>query len=202
MQTPTPNTLTAFAGFARIATGTRPEVLARLRETPPSDDVLLRVFDDATGHRVDLDLRPDAADIAAGAQVCEESIEESPGASPPVCAPRGVGRPKLGVVAREVTLLPRHWEWLAQQRGGASVALRRLVDEARHATESAEIRRLAREAAYRVMSDMAGDLAGFEEATRALFADDRARFAALIDPWPHDLRSYLTQLAATAWNTA
>jgi hypothetical protein len=106
------------------------------------------------------------------------------------------------VVAREVTLLPRHWEWLAQQRGGASVALRRLVDEARHATESVQGRRLAREAAYRVMSEMAGDLAGFEEATRALFADERERFATLTEPWPEDVRNYVTQLAAAAWNAA
>lgn len=191
-------TLTAFADFHRIAHGPRAHVIAELRRTPPPDDVLVRVFDDATGQRVDLDLRPEAPD-APDAAAAGPDIADEP---PPACPPRGVGRPKLGVVAREVTLLPRHWEWLAQQRGGASVALRRLVDEARHATEAVEARRHAREAAYRVMSEMAGDLPGFEEASRALFADDRERFAALTEPWPQDVRSYLARLAASAWNTA
>jgi hypothetical protein len=177
-----------------VITGPGAEVVSRLRAAALPDDVLVRVFDDTTGQRVDLDLRPDAP------QVPEPS--PNPEAAPDTPSPRGVGRPRLGVVAREVTLLPRHWEWLAQQRGGASVALRRLVDEARHATESVEARRRAREAAYRVMSEMAGDLPGFEEATRALFADDRERFASLTEPWPEDVRSYLTQLAAAAWNAA
>ena len=92
-------------------------------------------------------------------------------------APRGPGRPKLGVVAREITLLPRHWEWLAQQTGGASVAIRKLVDEARRATATTAIASAsAQEAAYRFMSAMAGNLPHFEEAIRALFADDPRRF--------------------------
>ena len=98
--------------------------------------------------------------------------------------PRGRGRPKLGVVAREVTLLPRHWEWLNAQPGGASVALRKLVDEARRANGDRDRQRAARDAAYHFMSTMAGNLANFEEASRALFADDRRRFAGLIADWP------------------
>jgi hypothetical protein len=117
-------------------------------------------------------------------------------------APRGPGRPKLGVVAREVTLLPRHWEWLNRQRGGASVALRRLVDEARHADGGADRRRAAQEAAYRFMSAMAGNREHFEEATRALFAGDAARFTHLIATWPKDIRDHTQKLAAACQQIA
>jgi hypothetical protein len=105
-------------------------------------------------------------------------------------APRGPGRPKLGVVAREVTLLPRHWEWLNAQRGGASVALRKVVDEARRASGDRDRERAARDAAYRFMSAMAGDRRGFEEASRALFAGDRPRFEQHTVAWPEDIRTY------------
>lgn len=113
-------------------------------------------------------------------------------------AKSGPGRPKLGVVAREVTLLPRHWAWLASQPGGASVALRKLVDQARRDGQAQDERRLSQEASYRFMSAMAGSLAGFEEAARALFAADRPRFDALIAPWPADIQTHLQQLAQTA----
>ena len=109
--------------------------------------------------------------------------------------PRGRGRPKLGVVAREITLLPRHWEWLGTQPGGASVALRKLVEEARRANGDVDRARAAKEAAYRFMSTMAGNLAGFEEASRALFADDRRRFVGLIAGWPDDIRDHVVKLA-------
>ena len=109
--------------------------------------------------------------------------------------PRGRGRPKLGVVAREVTLLPRHWDWLAAQPGGASVALRKLVDEARRASGDKDRSAQARDAAYHFMSAMAGNLPQFEEASRALFADDRRRFTGLIADWPADIRDHIVKLA-------
>jgi hypothetical protein len=109
--------------------------------------------------------------------------------------PRGRGRPKLGVVAREVTLLPRHWEWLGAQPGGASVALRKLVEEARRASGDRDRSRAARDAAYHFMSVMAGNLPGFEEASRALFANDRRRFVELIAGWPGDVRDHIVKLA-------
>lgn len=111
----------------------------------------------------------------------------------------GPGRPKLGVVAREVTLLPRHWAWLASQPGGASVALRKLVEQARKDSQAQDERRLSQEASYRFMSAMAGSLDGFEEAARALFAADRPRFEALMAPWPADIQAHLLQLAQAAW---
>jgi uncharacterized protein len=109
--------------------------------------------------------------------------------------PRGRGRPKLGVVAREVTLLPRHWEWLNAQPGGASVALRKLVDDARRTSGDRDRERAARDAAYHFMSAMAGNLAHFEEASRALFADDRRRFVEQIASWPTDIREHAVNLA-------
>jgi uncharacterized protein len=184
--------LTAFAGFKRLTSGSRAAVIATLREMPVAQDVLLRVFDDATGERLDLDLRPEAE--AAAAAVATDA------AAGAATAPRAVGRPRLGVVAREVTLLPRHWEWLNRQPGGASVALRKLVDESRRANEGQDTVRVAREAAYRFMTEIAGDLAGFEEATRALFAGDKSRFETRVDAWPVDVKDHLAQLAAASWS--
>jgi hypothetical protein len=100
-----------------------------------------------------------------------------------------------------VTLLPRHWEWLAAQRGGASAALRRLIDAARHDDDGGDASRAAREAAYRFMSAMAGDFPGFEEASRALFADDRDRFAAHTATWPADIRDHAGKLARGTMRT-
>jgi hypothetical protein len=119
-------------------------------------------------------------------------------AAPP--GPRGPGRPRLGVVAREVTLLPRHWEWLARQSGGASVALRKLVDEARRTGEDRDRVRQGQEAAYRFMSAMAGNKANYEDAIRALFAGEAARFENLIAEWPADVRSHASKLAERAFD--
>lgn len=162
------------------------------------------VFDDATGRVVDLDLRGTKADIikrlsrpprrVAGRHVSDRT-------TPPQCGKeeasesRGRGRPKLGVVAREVTLLPRQWEWLAAQPGGASAVLRRLVDEAKRNGVPQQQRRAAQEAAYRFMLAIAGDLPGYEEATRALFADDRPKLERCIAHWPKDIRTHALELA-------
>jgi hypothetical protein len=139
----------------------------------------------------DLDLRGTERDIVARLPQ-PASNSEIPADDPSSAEPRGRGRPKLGVVAREVTLLPRHWEWLGAQPGGASVALRKLVEEARRAGGDRDRARAARDAAYHVM---AGNLPGFEEASRALFADDRRRFAELIAGWPGDIRDHVVNLA-------
>lgn len=186
---PLPERLSAFAGFERIASGPADAVIAQLRASSRPPDILVRVFDDATGTRLDLDLRPEAA--------ADPAVAPTPAPAP---AQRSVGRPRLGVVAREVTLLPRHWDWLNRQPGGASVALRRLVEEARHVHRERDALRAAREATYRCMTEMAGNLPGFEEAARALFAGDGTQFNLLIEPWPQDLRDYLQQLSASAWN--
>ena len=181
-------TLTAFGGFERIAHGSREDVFAQMRQHAGGAAIL--IFDDTSGALVDLDLREPTPDASASA-----SAEPAPES-----APRSVGRPKLGVVAREVTLLPRHWDWLSRQPGGASVALRRLVEEARRIHQGRDAVRESREAAYRFMTAMAGSLEGFEEAARALFAGDQPRFAALVAAWPTDVAAYLQRLAAGSWS--
>lgn len=185
--------LVAFAGFRQVAAGDRAQVVSALRKLPLTEDTLVRVFNDATGERIDLDLRPEAEAAPSPTAAAQAPATEASAARP-------VGRPKLGVVAREVTLLPRHWEWLGSQPGGASVTLRRLVDESRKANEGRVSVRASRENAYRFMSEMAGDLPGFEEASRALFAGDRPKFEHLVAPWPEDLRLQLAKLAATSWS--
>lgn len=178
----------AFTGHQRIASGTYPEVAETLAAQALSAGSFL-VFDDATGTQVDY---PWPAGYAPQ-QPAEADIDDEPPATP------SVGRPKLGVVAREVTLLPRHWQWLSQQRGGASAALRRLVDEARTAHASADQMRQAKEASYRFMSAIGGDLPGFEDASRALFAQDRAVFSNKIAHWPRDVQTYLSWLSRNAF---
>ncbi|RZL66233.1 MAG: DUF2239 family protein [Variovorax sp.] len=189
MSTPLPSssaaTFTAFVDFERIASGTRAEVVAELRRRADVSPVF--VFDDATGEALDLDLRSGSPEGAG-----DHGAEALPA--------RTVGRPKLGVVAREVTLLPRHWDWLNHQPGGASVALRKLVEEARRVHAGRDVVRASRESTYRFMSAMAGQLPGFEEASRALFAGERERFDALIAPWPQDVRVHLGTLSAAAWS--
>jgi hypothetical protein len=163
---------TAFANDLWIATGSRAHVVETLRALdamPRASDLL--IFDDSTGAQVDLDLR-------------DEPVREE--------ASRRPGRPKLGVVPREVTLLPRHWEWLGQQRGGASSVLRRLVEAAMKADGGEAA---GRDAAYRFLSAIAGDRENFEEAIRALYADDRARFEALTGGWSVAVRAHAIGLA-------
>jgi uncharacterized protein len=187
---------TAFMGLQRLAAGPLAEVALAVMDVsrrPAAPPII--IFDDATGHPVDLDLRGTERDILArlpqpAADAATDDDDDAAAA-----APRGRGRPKLGVVAREVTLLPRHWEWLGAQPGGASVALRKLIDEARRAHGDLDRTRAARDAAYHFMSVMAGDLAGFEEASRALFADDRRRFVDMVAGWPDDIRGHVVTLA-------
>ena len=185
---------TAFEGQRRLAAGALAEValaVKRAEQQRAAEPIV--IFSDATGRAIDLDLRGDAEAILARLPSPEPTSDTAEAATQ--TEPRGRGRPKLGVVAREVTLLPRHWEWLNAQPGGASVALRKLVDQARRANGDAERHRAARDAAYHFMSAIAGNLPGFEEAARALFADDRHSFTRLIAPWPADIRDHVVKLA-------
>ncbi|WP_448950961.1 DUF2239 family protein [Labrys neptuniae] len=182
--------LVAFAGRKCLAAGDATTVALAIRQVQDAGEASpVLVFEESTSRPVDLDLRGTPDDIRARYARIE----------PP---PRGPGRPKLGVVAREITLLPRHWDWLATQPGGASVALRRLVDEARHASEATDRLREAREAAYRFMSAIAGNEPHYEEAIRALFAGDNGKFAAMIADWPADIRQHTHKLADIAFTVA
>lgn len=175
---------TAFKGHTMIANGPLVEVLPELKKRFDADrSAMLLVFDDSNGRQVDFDLR------GTESQVLARTLPEQRS---------GPGRPRLGVVSREISLLPRHWEWLEQQPSGASAALRRLVEEARRREQGRQRVRLALDAAARFMLAMAGDLAGFEEATRALYAKDRARLEALTSKWPRDVRRHMLQLIGDA----
>ncbi len=182
-----------FAGHRRLAHGSLGQMATTLLECERAGETgPLLVFEDATGRQVDID--------RAGVVPVDE-----PGAVPPDSLPtvddaarRGPGRPRLGVVPREVTLLPHHWEWLNAQPGGASVTLRKLVEHARKAGAADERIRLAREAAYRFVHAVGGNLPDFEEVTRALFAGDLARMESLMSAWPDDVRRYTVQLATPA----
>src|SRR6478735_702054 len=187
----------AFEGDRCIESGDLREVARAARQAlgrHPQASIL--IFNGGTGAQVDVDFRGSVDDVLARIPHSEPPAADEVTS---VAAPRGPGRPKLGVVAREITLLPRHWDWLAQQKGGASVVIRRLVDEARRNGDDGNRIRLAQEAAYRFMSVMAGNRPHYEEAIRALFANDPARFGKLIAEWPADVRDHVARLAGLAF---
>jgi uncharacterized protein len=191
-------TYIAFEGDRCIASGgVRDVVSAAKAALDRCKDASIQIFDGLTGGTIEIDFRGSIDDVLAR---LPETVGRSAPAEDAVPTPRGPGRPKLGVVAREVTLLPRHWEWLAQQPGGASVALRRLVDEARRTSEDGDRIRQAQEGAYRFMSVAAGNNPHYEDAIRALFAGDAARFEKLIAEWPADLRKHASLFAAGAFH--
>jgi DNA invertase Pin-like site-specific DNA recombinase len=189
---PMPKTYTAFVGAARLAAGDLETVALAAHAAQDRQAEMPIVFEDASGNVVDLDLRGDAQDVAG-------RLRPVPDAPEP---PRGRGRPKLGVTAREVTLLPKHWAWLQEQPGGASAALRRLVEQAQQDNAQADERRRAQTAAYRVLYALAGHLKGYEEALRALYAGDPMRFEAQIEAWPPDVAGYVRALAASSFRPA
>ncbi|WP_079436072.1 DUF2239 family protein [Zoogloea sp. LCSB751] len=193
MSSSRPTTYTTFDGPQRIAGGSlQDNALAAKRALEADGSGTVLTFDDSTGRLVDIDLRGSDAEVLARLLLSTAPATSEP---EPSLEARGRGRPRLGVVAREVTLLPRHWDWLTSQPGGASVTLRKLVDEARRASSGQDVRRQAQERAYHFMSALAGDLPGFEETARALFADDRAAFMQRTDTWPADLRNHALHLA-------
>jgi hypothetical protein len=190
----------AFEGDRCIAAGGLREVAraAKLALDRRKDASVL-VFDGMTGGPIDLDFRGTVDDVLARLPDISAPLTTEDVAAP---ATRGPGRPKLGVVAREVTLLPRHWDWLAQQSGGASVALRRLVEEARRTNKDKDRVRHAQEAAYRFIAAMAENKPHYEEVARALFAGDAERFEGWTASWPVDVRDHARRLAAAVFEPA
>ena len=183
---------TAFRGPKRIASGPLSDVALTVKAALDEDETAsILIFDTATAHPVEVDFRGTQADVLSRLETSAIPVEQAD-----TKVRRGPGRPKLGVVAREVTLLPRHWEWLGKQPGGASVALRKLVEEAKRG--KGDGLRQSQEAAYRFMAAMAGNEPGFEEAARALFAGNRARFDDEIAAWPPDVREHAKLLAEDA----
>jgi hypothetical protein len=179
---------TAFAGQRLIATGSLTEVVRVAKQAFDADrDLLPLVFDDSSGETVGVNLQGTEAEALARL-------------APPAGEPdaKRAGRPKLGVVAREVTLLPRHWDWLAQQPEGASAALRKLVEEARRDLSGKDRARRSKTAADRFLRHMAGDLPLFEDAYRAFYAGDDERMRQLTAAWPADIRAHVLRLVERA----
>lgn len=202
------STCTAFAGSHLIASGNLLDVAlqTKLRLERGEQETIL-IFDDETSNLIEIDFRASAETLKNRLQLecnSKPSTNETSGAGVTETmhgtdgSARGRGRPKLGVVAREVTLLPRHWDWLNQQPGGASVALRKLVEEAKRANVYKDERRAAQDSTYKFMSAMAGNLAGFEEATRALFATNTVRFYEQIKDWPSDIATHVKKISVKA----
>ncbi len=184
--------VTAFQGSRRVAAGPLMSVASTIKSMIDGDNAeSVLIFDDHSSEVVDVDFSGSPEDVQ---DRLERAFPQDRSEA------RGRGRPKLGVVAREVTLLPRHWEWLGEQAGGASAALRRLIDEARRSP--AGERRRAQTSLYRFMTAMAGDAAGYEEAIRALFAGDRGRFNSLTEGWAPDVRDHAWRLAPAAFDEA
>ena len=199
MNQPYPNSCTAFAGFRRIATGDLGEVALKTNAVIASgEQAPVLIFDDLTSEQLEVDLRGSAHDVlarlekSAGKDKSEDVLAQS-GEN----AKRGPGRPKLGVIGREVTLLPRHWDWLNSQPGGASITLRKLVQAAKRANQGQDSIRVARDATYKFMAVMGGNLPDFEEATRVLFSNKKDRFKEFekqVHTWPRDIRRHVIQL--------
>jgi hypothetical protein len=192
---------TAFKSNQRVASGDLLKVAKKVKEIIDRDkQASILIFDDVTSELVEVDFRGTMEDVLERLEKPTTGVESATAPSKTdQSSQRRPGRPKLGVVSREVTLMPRHWDWLNSQPGGASVALRKLVEEARRVNSGKDKVRHSKEVAYRFMSAMAGNLPGFEEATRALFAGDSERFNSLVASWSIDIRDHARKLAEGAF---
>jgi uncharacterized protein len=188
-----PATYTAFQGHRCVSSGALADVARGIKSlVDPEGGEPILVFDDLTGEVIEIDLRGTADEVLRRLAQAEETITRV-GDGP---QKRGPGRPRLGVIAREVTLLPGQWDWLEGQPGGASAALRRLVYEAKRTGHGKERARRSQDAVYRFMTTMAGDFPNFEEALRAFYRREHQRFDSLVEAWPKDVRSHLEKLVA------
>ncbi|MEK2688043.1 DUF2239 family protein [Bdellovibrio sp. GT3] len=183
-------TCTAFAGHKEIASGDVVEVATKVKKylkDNAKENVL--IFDDVTSALVELDLRGTVESVSRRYETLVAEAEEKK------CGP---GRPKLGVVSKEVTLLPQHWEWLALQPGGASVTLRKLIEEAKKKNFAKDQIRQAQDAVYKFMHAVAGDLPNYEEALRAMYAYDTKKFKKMIADWPKDIQEHTLRVGREA----
>jgi hypothetical protein len=192
---------TAFKNSRNIASGNLVKVAEKVKAAIGRDaQSPILIFDDLTGEIVEVDFRGSMEDVLKRVAAPLTKTRSAAALSKKDQRPqRGPGRPRLGVVSREVTLLPRHWDWLGSQPGGASVALRKLVEEARRVNSSKDKVRRSQEVTFRFISAIAGDLPGFEESTRALFAGDPERFDGQTASWPIDIRDHARKLAEAAF---
>ena len=181
---------TAFADSKKIASGNLVKVAVKVKEFMRKESkAAILIFDDVTSAQVEIDFRGTAEAVSRRLEALLQPEEKKV----------GPGRPKLGVTSKEVTLLPQHWEWLALQPGGASVTLRKLIEEAKKKNVGRDQLRQAQEATYKFMTVMAGDLPNFEEALRALYANDSKKFEKMISAWPKDVQEHTLKLAEGSW---
>jgi len=178
-------TYAAFAGERLLAAGELEAVLTKVKHKLDKDGIeQLLIFEEQTGRQADFDW----------SGTLEEVLEREL----PKPALQGPGRPKLGVVSREISLLPAHWAWLEEQPNGISAALRRLVDEASKRDPDKQRARKAREATGRFMTALAGDRPNFEEAMRALYAGERDKVESLTQRWPKSIRAQIERMMGWA----
>lgn len=199
MNTATPDYI-AFTGNQRLIAGSLQDVVLEVKSAAEADPLVnILVFNATTSEQIDFDTHGTRDDVLQRlAPLLQVKASDSDSENDP-SPPAGPGRPRLGVVAREVTLLPRHWEWLSKQPGGASVTLRKLVENARRENQESDRLRDAKNSVYRFMSAIAGNLEGFEEASRALFASNHELFKRKIAEWPTDIRAHLQALSSNAF---
>ena len=184
-------TYSAFAGSRLIISGDLKTMIIKTKKCIDRGEATpILIFEDQTGIQIDFDFRGAQDEVLA--RLSSHPMFASSEAQSKIRT--GPGRPKLGVVCREVSLLPKHWDWLDKQPGGVSVTLRRLIHEASKRGQGKELARIARDAAAKFMWIMAGNLPNFEEASRALYAKDQERFEGLICDWPEDIGKHLDRL--------
>jgi hypothetical protein len=179
---------TAFEGHKLFFKGTLSEVVLKIKhQMGKAENTSILIFSDATGKVIDFNFQGSKTDVEKRLEVfvTKNSVDEN----------TGPGRPKLGVVSREVSLLPKHWEWLATQAGGASTTLRKLVDEAQKKSLTGHSTKNILEATHKFMSTLGGDLQGYEEALRALYRKDQKMFLSQIEDWPRDLQKHLIEIS-------
>lgn len=185
-------TYTAFTGHKLLAHGDLVKVAIKakrkLKEDPHAG---ILIFSDLTGKQMDFDLHGTEKEVENRLQKFVADMPDN--------TVQGRGRPRLGVVAREISLLPRHWEWLSTQSGGASATIRRLIEDARRKTSSRNIIKQSMERTHAFMTAIGGDLPGYEEALRALYAKDEKKFHKQLSEWPVQIRDHAIKLSATAF---
>jgi hypothetical protein len=179
-------TYTAFDGVEQVCQGPLFEVVARVKKRlGKAENSAILIFSDVTGKTMDINFQGSEKDVLGRLEMFVPKEQE---------AVVGPGRPKLGVVSREISLMPRHWEWLATQPGGASATLRSLIEDAKKRSSEKVSGKQLQECAYRFMSVMAGDREGFEEALRALYRLDRKSFLTHIRSWPRDIKNHVMEM--------
>lgn len=186
-------TYTAFEGFQKLISADLEKVLLTVkRRLKANRDSSVLIFSDSTGKQMDFDLSGTDADVTDRHKIYTMKT------APPQPT---VGRPKLGVVPREISLLPSHWEWLNNQTGGASPTIRQLIDEKIKSSSTDRLKvKTSQEVTYKFLSALAGDLPNFEEAVRYLYRSDRKKFLEQVSGWHKDVVDHALRLAADAFD--